>query len=289
MLLKHGRKTMKKAIWILFIFAALVWTAFAFAASGLARWTSDAIAAAPNSNSSWATATETATTAVTAPVNEAVSAATSTIGKLGANVPPLPALPPMPPVPEWVNQWLTPEWTQSLREWGAWAKAAAGSPQTANVPNSATNTAPAATATGETLGATSRLRESNAAGRASTRVGCSCIALACQHGGMARANCMGALGHWAVGGFRIDFGFAMAGWSHVGRWVGRWIGRWIGHACEVILLAKKRGCLIVRKPQGQMSFLCILLTPFLRYVLAGRVLRELPLPLTLALAGISAQ
>jgi hypothetical protein len=153
MLLKRGRKTMKKAIWILFIFAALVWTAFAFAASGLARWTSDAIAAAPNSSSSWATATETATTAVTAPVNDAVGAATAAISKLGASVPPLPALPPMPampPVPEWVNQWLGPEWTQSLREWGAWAKAAAGSPQTANVPNSATTTAPAATASSET-------------------------------------------------------------------------------------------------------------------------------------------
>jgi hypothetical protein len=158
MLLKPGRNTMKKAIWILFIFAAFIWTAFAFAASGLARWTSEAIATAPNSSSSWTNTTETVTTAVTAPVNEAVSAASAAISKLGANVPPLPALPPMPampPVPEWVNQWLGPEWTKSLQEWGAWAKAVAGSPQIANVPNTAnapnSATAPAATATNETL------------------------------------------------------------------------------------------------------------------------------------------
>jgi hypothetical protein len=152
---------MKKGLWILFIVAALIWTTFAFAAAGLARWTSDAIAAGPSNNSSWTQTTKTVTTTVTAPVNEAVNSATAALNTLGANVsanvptlPALPPMPPMPPVPAWVDQWLGPEWTQSLREWGAWAKAAAGvgTPAAANVPNvpstpNATTTATAATTT----------------------------------------------------------------------------------------------------------------------------------------------
>lgn len=168
-MLKQGRNMMKKALWILFIVAALIWTAFAFAAAGLARWTSDAIAT--GSDSSWTQTTKTVTTAVTAPVNEAVSSATAALNKLGARVsanvpplstlPPMPAMPPMPPVPAWVDQWLGPEWTQSLREWGAWAKTAAGvgAPAAANAPNapnaastpSAPTTASAATTTSEAI------------------------------------------------------------------------------------------------------------------------------------------
>jgi hypothetical protein len=157
---------MKKALWILFIVAALIWTAFAFAAAGLARWTSDAIAVGPNS--SWTQTTKTVTTSVTAPVNEALNSATAALNTLGANVsanvPPLPAMPsmppmpPMPPVPAWVDQWLGPEWTQSLREWGAWAKAAAGVsasqaniPSAANTASSAITTASAGAITSETL------------------------------------------------------------------------------------------------------------------------------------------
>jgi hypothetical protein len=164
-MLKQGRNMMKKALWILFIAAALIWTAFAFAAAGLARWTSDAIAAEPSNNSSWTQTTKTMTTSVIAPVNEVVSSATAALNTLGANVsanvPPLPTLPAMPPVPAWVDQWLGPEWTQSLREWGAWAKAAAGvgAPAAANAPNapnaastpSATTTASAATTTSEAI------------------------------------------------------------------------------------------------------------------------------------------
>lgn len=164
---------MKKAIWILFIVAALIWTAFAFAAAGLARWTSEAIAVGPINNSSWTQTTKTVTTSVTTPINEAVSSATAALNTLGANVsanvPPLPALPPMPampamppmpPVPAWVDQWLGPEWTQSLREWGAWAKAVAGvgAPAAANPANAlnapstpSANTTPAATTTSEAL------------------------------------------------------------------------------------------------------------------------------------------
>ncbi len=172
---------MKKAIWILFIVAALIWTVFAFAAAGLARWTSDAIAMGPNSG--WTQTTESVTKAVTAPMNEAVGAATAAIGTIGAGVsanipslpaiptmlamPPIPSMPPVPPVPAWVDQWLGPEWTQSLREWGAWAKAAVGvaaatvnapatpttpnAPDAPDAPGSATTTTPAASSSNETL------------------------------------------------------------------------------------------------------------------------------------------
>lgn len=220
MLLKHGRNTMKKAIWILFIFAALIWTAFAFAASGLARWTSEAIAAAPNSNSSWAKATDTVTTAVAVPVNDAVGAATAAISKLGATVPPLPALPPMPampPVPEWVDQWLGPEWTQSLREWGAWAKAAAGSPQAANVPNSATTTAPPATATSEPLSNTAVAATQTATQAASDK--------ATQLAEQARATAVAA-SPWLA---------SMVGWLVPMVWVLWGIGLLVGFVLTLVL------------------------------------------------------
>jgi hypothetical protein len=32
----------------------------------------------------------------------------------------------MPPLPDWLTLWLAPEWVQSIKEWGAWAKAATG-------------------------------------------------------------------------------------------------------------------------------------------------------------------
>lgn len=136
---------MKKVIWILFVVLALIWTALAFAASGLARWTSDAIASerlaattATVTRSVTKTitdasgqVTERVTQAVTQPVGEAVAGAVqqsidATKGAVGAAVPAMPALPPLPPMPEWVNQWLGPQWVQSIKEWGVWAKAAAG-------------------------------------------------------------------------------------------------------------------------------------------------------------------
>lgn len=140
---------MKKAIWILFVGLALLWTALAWAASGLARWTSDAIASermaqaaqqlARKAESATRTVTtplsdksgnvaDQATPIVTPPVGQAVAdavqksidAAKSARDAAIATLPPvpplpalpaLPALPPSPPLPPLPPM---PEWVGQL-------------------------------------------------------------------------------------------------------------------------------------------------------------------------------
>lgn len=149
---------MKKVIWISFVTIALIWTALAWVASGLARWTSDAITTERLAQATQQVAltaetvtrsmtntlteasgkvTERVATEVTQPLSEAVAgvvqetvdAAKSAVamsGAVGAGKTGPPPTPTMPPLPEWVTQWLAPEWVQWIKEWGAWAKAAAG-------------------------------------------------------------------------------------------------------------------------------------------------------------------
>jgi hypothetical protein len=149
---------MKKVIWISFVTIALIWTALAWVASGLARWTSDAITTERLAQATQQVAltaetvtrsmtntlteasgqvTERVATEVTQPVSKAVAGvvqqtvdaakgAVAISGAVGASeTGPLPT-PTMPPLPEWVTQWLAPEWVQWIKEWGAWAKAATG-------------------------------------------------------------------------------------------------------------------------------------------------------------------
>ena len=136
---------MKKAIWILFVTLTLIWTAFAFLAAGLARWTSDAIASdrfaettqymARTSEKVTQKLTDTTgrlTEQVAATVTQAVGEEQRPIdGSTGAVTVPaapsasVPIMPPLPPLPEWVNQWLAPEMVQSIEDWAVWAKSAA--------------------------------------------------------------------------------------------------------------------------------------------------------------------
>jgi hypothetical protein len=149
---------MKKVIWVLFVTIALIWTALAWVASGLAQWTSDAITTERLAQATQQVAltaetvtrsmtntlteasgkvTERVATEVTQPASEAVAGvvqetvdaakgAVAISGALGASETGLPPAPTMPPLPEWVTQWLAPEWVQWIKEWGAWAKAATG-------------------------------------------------------------------------------------------------------------------------------------------------------------------
>jgi hypothetical protein len=157
-------RLMKKALWILFVVAAILWTALAWVAAGIAQWTADSIASgrAPEFSQQITQSTETTTRsvaetlgqasraasdqvaaakqsasdAVTGAVKETVEAtkslAAATAGAVDSRIaaipsmPPIPALPPLPALPEWVNQWLSPESVQALKAWGEWAKAAAG-------------------------------------------------------------------------------------------------------------------------------------------------------------------
>jgi hypothetical protein len=167
---------MKKVIWISFVVLALIWTALAFAASGLARWTSDAIAserlaqAAGQVVSKAETVTRSVTNtltdasgqlaqpvgaAIAGAAQQSVDAAKSAAAVAGATAGAAAgavaaSVPPMPPMPAWVDQLLGPEWVQSIKEWGAWAKAAAGVSGTyvANAAKSSTSSdAPQAAAT----------------------------------------------------------------------------------------------------------------------------------------------
>jgi hypothetical protein len=129
---------MKKVIWILFVTLTLIWTAFAFLAAGLARWTSDAIASdlLAETTQYVALASERVTQKVTdasvrvadqvaTKVTQAVGDAAVSAEQLPAEDPTAPAAPILPPLPEWANQWLAPEMVQSIEEWGVWANSAA--------------------------------------------------------------------------------------------------------------------------------------------------------------------
>ncbi len=148
----------KKVIWISFVTIALIWTALAWVASGLARWTSDAITTERLAQATQQVAltaetvtrsmtntlteasgkvTERVATEVTQPASEAVAGvaqetvdaakgAVAMSDAVGASETGPPPTPTMPPLPEWVTQWLAPEWIQWIKEWGAWAKAATG-------------------------------------------------------------------------------------------------------------------------------------------------------------------
>jgi hypothetical protein len=119
---------MKNVIWIVFVVLALIWTALAFAASGLARWTSDTIEFArlakvtqefarkteKITNSVTQTLTDTSgqvTERVTATVMQPVSEAAAGLAAAAATQVPL-----LPPLPEWVNQWLPHELMQSVKQ-----------------------------------------------------------------------------------------------------------------------------------------------------------------------------
>ena len=123
---------MKKAIWISFVTIALIWTALAWVASGLARWTSDAITTERLAQATQQLAltaetvtrsmtntlteasgqvTERVATEVTQPVSEAVAGvaqetvdpakgAVAMSGAVGASETWPPPTPTMPPLPE---------------------------------------------------------------------------------------------------------------------------------------------------------------------------------------------
>jgi hypothetical protein len=136
---------MKKTIWILFLALTLIWTAFAFLAAGLARWTSDAIASDRFAETTQYMALTSERVAQklsdsTGRVSEQVAATvTQTIGEgqpqneasTSADAAAAASAPILPPLPEWANQWLAPEMVQSIEEWGVWAKSAANASKAA--------------------------------------------------------------------------------------------------------------------------------------------------------------
>lgn len=142
----RGNRAMKKLLWILFVVAALIWTAMAFAAAGLARWTADVVASPPATVATNASTASTASTMVQTtqktPVADGASAAGARQVNLGevasqqvtttsksttttTDLPPTP-LPALPPMPAWVNEWLGAEWVTAIKEWTAWAQYASG-------------------------------------------------------------------------------------------------------------------------------------------------------------------
>lgn len=139
---------MKKFLWILFVTFTLIWTAFAFLAAGLARWTSDGIASerfaettqymtltservAQKLTDSTGRVTEqvAATVKQTAGEGQPQNEASTTANVATASNPT--SAPILPPLPEWAHQWLAPDMVQSIKEWGIWAKSAANASKTA--------------------------------------------------------------------------------------------------------------------------------------------------------------
>lgn len=134
---------MKKAIWTIFVILTLIWTAIAFCAAGLARWTSHAIASDRFAETTQYVAlttekmTQKLTDATGRVAEQVTTAVTQAVGGEAAGenqspdngstgeAAPAASAPTLPPLPEWVNQWLPPETVQSIKEWGAWAKSAA--------------------------------------------------------------------------------------------------------------------------------------------------------------------
>jgi hypothetical protein len=159
---------MKKAIWTLFVTLTLIWTAFAFLAAGLARWTSDAIASdllaettqyvantSERVTQKLTDATGRVAERVTTTMTQAVGGETvgeqptpmdGSTGAADAPVAPAPGSAILPPLPEWVNLWLAPEAVQSIKEWGAWAKsvATAGNAAVADAANESARVTPEA-------------------------------------------------------------------------------------------------------------------------------------------------
>lgn len=160
---------MRKAIWILFAVFALLWTLLAWSASGLARWTAEAIASEQTAQSARQLAQSTANAArsltqaaaaatnkaaegaaaVTPPTGDAATAAVQQSIEAAKNAAAAAssAAANLPPLPPWVDQWLGPEWAQWLRDQVKQSSgAAAQSAQAASAAAAATLDAAAATA-----------------------------------------------------------------------------------------------------------------------------------------------
>ena len=158
---------MKNLIWITFVVLALIWTAVALAASGLAGWTSDAMASGrvPKASQQIAQTTETITRSVkstltdasvqlkeriTTTVTQPVGAAAASVAAAAANaptlppLPPLPPLPALPPLPEWMSQLFPPETVQSIKQWSTQVQAAvaAGGAAVASAARTSASAAP---------------------------------------------------------------------------------------------------------------------------------------------------